>query len=58
MYYKNYGHRQDARELYAGLPEAKRFTACTSCGLCQQACPNRLAIVGKLEEAHGLLSTA
>ncbi len=56
MYYKNYGHREDARELYASLPEAKRFSACTNCGLCQQTCPNRLAIVEKLQEAHALLT--
>jgi predicted aldo/keto reductase-like oxidoreductase len=56
MYYKNYGHREDARELYAGLPQAKQFTACTACGLCQQTCPNRLAIVDKLQEAHALLT--
>jgi len=56
MYYKNYGHRVDARELYAALPESKQASACTECGLCQQACPNKLAIVPKLKEAHGLLA--
>ena len=56
MYYKNYGHREDARELYAALPEHRQVTACTECGLCQQTCPNKLAIVEKLQEAHGLLA--
>ncbi|MBN2473788.1 MAG: aldo/keto reductase [Pirellulales bacterium] len=56
MYYRNYGHREDARELYAALPEHQRATACTACGICQQTCPNGLAIVEKLQQAHGLLA--
>ena len=56
MYFKNYGHRDDARELYAAVPADRRVTACTECGACQQACPNRLAIIDKLREAHRLLA--
>ena len=56
MYYKNYGHHVDARELYAATPPDRRVTACTECGACQQACPNRLAIIDKLQEAHRLLA--
>jgi predicted aldo/keto reductase-like oxidoreductase len=56
MYYKNYGHREDARELYAALPRPKQVGACSRCGLCERACPNKLAIVEKLQEAHGLLA--
>jgi predicted aldo/keto reductase-like oxidoreductase len=55
MYYKNYGHRDNARELYAAVPEGRRAPACTECGMCEQKCPNKLAIVAKLEEAHNLL---
>ena len=55
MYYKNYGHREDAREYYAALPKDRRATACDGCGACLEACPNRLAIVDKLKEAHELL---
>jgi predicted aldo/keto reductase-like oxidoreductase len=55
MYYKNYGHRDDAREYYAAVPRGRQVTACTRCGACQQACPNRLAIIEKLDEAHRLL---
>ena len=55
MYYKNYGHKEDAREYYAALPEERRATACDGCGACLEACPNRLAIVDKLKEAHELL---
>lgn len=56
MYYKNYGHREDARELYAALPADRQVSACTQCGACQKACPNRLAIMEKLQEAHRLLA--
>lgn len=56
MYYKNYGHREDAREYYAGLAEDQRAPACTECGVCERTCPNRLAIVDKLKEAHELLA--
>jgi len=56
MYYKNYGHYADAREMYAALSDDQRATACTECRRCEQACPSRLAIVEKLKEAHGLLA--
>jgi predicted aldo/keto reductase-like oxidoreductase len=56
MYYKNYGHAADARELYAALPSLQQAPACTQCRRCEQACPNRLSIVEKLQEAHDLLA--
>jgi predicted aldo/keto reductase-like oxidoreductase len=56
MYYKNYGHQEDAREYYAGLRDDQRVPACNECRLCEKACPNRLAIVDKLKEAHELLA--
>jgi uncharacterized protein len=56
MYYKNYGHWADAREFYADLAKHQQATACIECGRCQQACPNKLAIVEKLKEAHRLLA--
>ncbi|NLX97574.1 MAG: hypothetical protein GXY83_15505 [Rhodopirellula sp.] len=55
MYYKNYGHRADAREYYAALPADRNARACSRCGKCEQACPNGLAVVEKLREAHSLL---
>ncbi|NUQ61712.1 MAG: aldo/keto reductase [Pirellulales bacterium] len=55
MYYKNYGHREDARELYAAVPADRQATACTECGACEGTCPNKLAIRNKLREAHTLL---
>lgn len=56
MYYKNYGHQADAREYYASLPAERNASACRQCGQCEQACPNRLAIVEKLRESHALLT--
>jgi predicted aldo/keto reductase-like oxidoreductase len=56
MYYKNYGHQDDARESYASLGPDQQAAACTSCRACERACPNRLAIVEKLQEAHRLLA--
>ncbi len=56
MYFKNYGHQADARECYAALPADRNAAACSACRKCEQACPNRLAIVEKLREAHALLA--
>jgi uncharacterized protein len=56
MYYQNYGHCEDARAYYAQLPSGQRVTACTACGQCQETCPNKLAIIEKLKEAHDLLA--
>ncbi len=56
MYYRNYGHRRDARELYAGLEQHQRATACVECGRCEQVCPGHLAIRAKLKAAHALLA--
>lgn len=56
MYYQNYGHRRDARESYAALASHQQVPACTACGRCEQACPNRLAIIEKLKDAHARLA--
>jgi len=56
MYFKNYGHCEDARELYASVPLERQVTACRECGACERACPNGLAIRAKLREAHALLA--
>jgi predicted aldo/keto reductase-like oxidoreductase len=56
MYHKNYGHRADAREYYAAVPESQRVPACDGCGICECTCPNKLRIVEKLREAHSLLA--
>lgn len=56
MYYKNYGHREDARELYAALEGRRQAPACDECRICEETCPNNLAVVDKLKEAHSLLA--
>jgi len=56
MYYQNYGHRRDARELYASLARHQQATACTECGRCENVCPGHLSIVPKLKAAHALLA--
>jgi len=56
IYYKNYGHRADAREYYAALADSQQAPACTACGRCHEACPNGLAIIEKLKDAHALLA--
>jgi len=56
MYYRNYGHRRDAREFYASLASHQQAPACTECGRCEQVCPGRLSIIQKLKAAHALLA--
>lgn len=56
MYHQNYGHRRDARELYASLAGDQQAPACTECGRCEDVCPGRLQIVQQLKAAHALLA--
>ena len=56
MYYKNYGHTQDAREYYAALNPARNASACDACGVCEASCPSGVAIINNLKDAHKLLA--
>ncbi len=56
MYYKNYGHTQDAREYYAALDPARCGSACDGCGACEAACPSGVAIIQNLADAHMVLA--
>jgi len=56
MYYKNYGHQLDARELYAAVDPGHCASACDGCGACEAACPNGVSIMKNLEDAHKLLA--
>lgn len=56
MYYKNYGHQLDARELYATVDPGHCASACDGCGACEAACPNGVSIMKNLEDSHKLLA--
>jgi uncharacterized protein len=56
MYYKNYGHTEDAREYYAALDPSRRASACDACGVCESKCPSGVAIINCLQDAHKLLA--
>lgn len=56
MYYKNYGHLQDAREYYSRISPAQCASACDNCGACEAICPNGVSIMKNLKDAHGLLA--
>ncbi|MDD4108317.1 MAG: aldo/keto reductase [Prolixibacteraceae bacterium] len=56
MYYKNYGHKEDAREFYANLDKSRCASVCTDCGACEEACPSGVSIMKNLKDAHKLLA--
>jgi uncharacterized protein len=55
MYYKNYGHRLDAREYYAALDPSKNASVCDGCGACEAVCPSGVSIIRNLDDAHKIL---
>ncbi|MGQ9609226.1 MAG: aldo/keto reductase [bacterium] len=56
FYYKNYGDRDLAKELYRSLDIKQTVLNCNNCGSCNSACPYNLDVVGKLRQAHELLA--
>ena len=56
MYYKNYGRREYAINLYNDLADCQKVTQCDECRLCERNCPNQLAVVEKLKEAASILT--
>jgi predicted aldo/keto reductase-like oxidoreductase len=55
--------KKSAKERYRGLgkdweEKNKPVTECTECGECEAKCPQKIAIVGKLKEAHAVLTSA
>ena len=56
MYYKNYGRRDYAINLYNELADCQKVTHCDGCRLCEKNCPNQLAVVEKLQEAASILT--
>jgi len=55
FYMANYARLFDlgewARKSYAGLKPETRADRCTDCGLCEEKCPNKLAIREELIKA-------
>lgn len=57
MYYRDYGDRELAREVFAGLPEAVRSRLTrVDYAPAEKACPQGLAIADLMAEAHRLLA--
>jgi len=56
LYFSGYGDTERARKLYRELPLNRNATQCDSCHICESACPNKLSIVSKLQQAHALLA--
>jgi predicted aldo/keto reductase-like oxidoreductase len=53
--------KESARGLYKGLgtgwqKKKKPVTECVECGECEEKCPQKIAIMEKLKEAHAVLS--
>jgi uncharacterized protein len=56
MYYRDYGERDLAREVYAGLPvQARERLTQVDYSLAEKACPQRLAISRLMREASEIL---
>ncbi len=56
MYYRDYGERDLAREVYAGLPdEARARLTQVDYSLAEKACPQKLAISKLMREASEIL---
>ncbi|MFZ0930596.1 MAG: aldo/keto reductase [Syntrophobacteraceae bacterium] len=56
MYYRDYGERDLAREVYAGLPDGARARLTqVDYSLAEKACPQRLAISKLMREASEIL---
>ena len=61
QWHEAFGLKDSARERYAGLgngwmEKKKPATACASCGECEPKCPQKIAIMARLKEAHAVLA--
>lgn len=56
LYYTEHGKTTLAKKKYEKLPAESGYDACSHCGRCMKACPNKLAIIPMLQSAHQLLS--
>jgi hypothetical protein len=58
MYYRDYGERDLAREVYAGLPDQARARLTqVDYSLAEKACPQKLAISRLMQEASEILTS-
>lgn len=56
MYARDYGWRAYAKELYADLPAARRWSdRCLECDACSKACPFGIDVPARLAEARSAL---
>ena len=61
IYYRVYGLKEAARELYAKLGQEGHYvkglpaSACVECGECEEKCPQHIPIVERLKEAAAVL---
>jgi len=55
-YHDVYGDREQAKQLYARLPDSRQAGACLGCGACEGECPQGMAVRGKLRRAHATLA--
>jgi predicted aldo/keto reductase-like oxidoreductase len=45
-------HEQLNRNLYPGLPDQARASACTACGECEEKCPQSILISEWMPKVH------
>lgn len=56
LYFSGYGNTERARKLYGEIPVDQNALQCDSCSACEAACPNKIPIVFKLQQAHSILA--
>jgi len=56
-YHDQFGDRYTALETYREIPAAQRLSArCNDCSICEDACPNGLKIIERLQAAHAMFA--
>jgi len=56
LYFSGYGNTKRERKLYREIPVDQNVIQCDNCSACEAACPNKLPIVSKLQQAHSILA--
>ncbi|MHA2203080.1 MAG: 4Fe-4S dicluster domain-containing protein, partial [Candidatus Hodarchaeales archaeon] len=60
--YQVYGQKEDTKRMYAQIGKlrwlpGKDATACIECEECLEKCPQNIAIIDQLKEAHQILGS-